>query len=117
MTAVAVAPVVILTPSQIGQLSECGHCWQVRRVPCTPVGSHLARYVRVRRKGLMPAAQVHAMGWLMGVFTLATVIPDEVADSVPALLVDLAAGRARIVPVSPDVTPDLDAWPDLEEEK
>jgi hypothetical protein len=42
-----------LTPAAAAQLVNCGQCWQRPGEPCWPWGSHLARYQRANRRGLL----------------------------------------------------------------
>lgn len=52
--------------------AECGHCWQAS---CAPGGSHLARWLRAERRGLISRAEVAAAIDGLTVITLGTVIP------------------------------------------
>jgi hypothetical protein len=42
-----------LTPAAAALLVNCGQCWQRPGKPCWPWGSHLARYQRANRRGLL----------------------------------------------------------------
>jgi hypothetical protein len=42
-----------LTPAAAAQLVNCPQCWKVPGGPCWPWGSHLARYQRANRRGLL----------------------------------------------------------------
>jgi len=50
MSTVTVMP---LTPAAAAQLVNCGQCRQRPGKPCWPWGSHLARYQRANRRGLL----------------------------------------------------------------
>ena len=50
MSTVTVTP---LTPAAAAQLVNCPQCWKVPGGPCRPWGSHLARYQRANRRGLL----------------------------------------------------------------
>jgi hypothetical protein len=45
--------VTALTPAAAAQLVNCPQCWKVPGGPCWPWGSHLARYQRANRRGLL----------------------------------------------------------------
>ena len=50
MSTVSVTP---LTPAAAAQLVNCPQCWKAPGGPCWPWGSHLARYQRANRRGLL----------------------------------------------------------------
>ena len=41
------------TPAAAAQLVNCPQCWKAPGGPCWPWGSHLARYQRANRRGLL----------------------------------------------------------------
>jgi hypothetical protein len=63
--------------------ANCGHCWAEPGNPCdTPGGTHLARYARARRRGLISGPDMSvALDAADDVFEPATVVA---AEAVPA---------------------------------
>jgi len=66
--------------ADLGRMAQCGQCWQVPGKPCTPEGSHLARYIRALRRALITDAHITALTDALDAFTLATVVPDILAN-------------------------------------
>jgi len=55
----------------------CSMCWAPPGTPCQhPAGSHLARYMRARRQGLLTERDMDTVLDAADVFTTATVIRD-----------------------------------------
>jgi hypothetical protein len=53
---------------------NCGECWQVPGIPCTPEGDHVARFARAMRRGLISGPDLLAALGPLDAFTTATVI-------------------------------------------
>jgi hypothetical protein len=82
------------------RLAPCGHCWRPRPgEPCTPGGSHFARWARARRKGLITAEQAAAALDLLPVITNDAIVPD------PGPAGALAALGARPTGSAPSALP------------
>jgi hypothetical protein len=60
------------------RLVNCGECWQVPGVPCTPdpEGDHVARFGRAMRRGLIAGPELIAVLQSLDAFTSATIVCD-----------------------------------------
>jgi hypothetical protein len=61
----------------------CPHCWARRGTPCVtglgisgPVGYHVARFGRARRRGLLTEAELAALLDSLDAFTTETIVQD-----------------------------------------
>lgn len=59
--------------------ATCGHCWAAPGVPCDGGGTHLPRYQRARRRGLLSAGD------------MTIVLASVIASAVPATVTPDAA--------------------------
>ena len=60
------------------RLVNCGECWQVPGKPCTldPEGSHVARFGRAMRRGLVTGPELIAVLQALDAFTNTTIVFD-----------------------------------------
>ena len=56
---------------------NCGECWQVPGMPCTPEGDHVARFGRALRRGLITGPDLIAVLQALDAFTSATIVIDQ----------------------------------------
>jgi hypothetical protein len=73
----APAPLLARSLHEICELvrqANCGECWQVPGIPCTPGGDHVARFGRAMRRGLISGPDLVAVLGTLDAFTTATVI-------------------------------------------
>ena len=70
----------------IARLANCGQCWQPPGDPCRPEGSHLARYIRAERRGLIPRAVLARLTEALETFAPDIVVPDSVAAQIPPFM-------------------------------
>jgi hypothetical protein len=68
------APRALAEITADAQRATCGHCWAEPGSPCEGGGTHLARYQRAHRRGVLSAADLTAV--LAGV----------IASAVPAIV-------------------------------
>ncbi len=55
---------------------SCGQCWQPPGQPCGASGTHLARYMRAARKGLVTGTMLAAVVAAVDEVTPAALVPD-----------------------------------------
>jgi hypothetical protein len=84
-TTTAASPPAARSLQEIRELARrvnCGECWQVPGKPCTldPEGSHVARFGRAMRRGLISGQDLIAVLQTLDAFTNDTVVFD-VPDS------------------------------------
>jgi hypothetical protein len=64
-------------PADAVRRVQCGHCWApLAGEPCTPEGSHLARWARASRRGLISREQLAAAIRLLDVIHDGAIVPD-----------------------------------------
>jgi hypothetical protein len=63
---------------ELALMCPCGECWQVPGVPCVtdPEGSHLARWLRAERRGLISSADLAAVAATLEVIAPAVIVPE-----------------------------------------
>ena len=62
--------------SALALLAPCGFCWAEPGTPCTEVGQHYARFLRIYRRGILDAAGLAAVGKATEFISAGTIIPD-----------------------------------------
>ena len=70
------APMVVSAAS-LALLAPCGFCWAEPGMPCTDVGQHYARYLRIYRRGVLDAAGLIAVSKAAPYITAGAIIPEQ----------------------------------------
>ena len=63
-------------PAALAMLAPCGFCWAEPGTPCTDVGQHYARFLRIYRRGILDAAGLAAVSKAAVYISAGTVVPD-----------------------------------------
>jgi hypothetical protein len=63
-------------PATLALLAPCGFCWAEPGTPCTDVGQHYARFLRIYRRGILDTAGLAAVSKATAYITAGTIIPD-----------------------------------------
>lgn len=72
-------PTAITEAAGTALLVNCGQCWAPPGTPCTvsgPPGSHLARYQRAERRGLLDHQALAAVAGRLDVVSPYVIVPD-----------------------------------------
>jgi hypothetical protein len=54
----------------------CGFCWAEPGTPCTDVGQHYARFLRIYRRGILDAPGLATVSKAVAYVTAGTIVPD-----------------------------------------
>lgn len=63
-------------PAVLALLAPCGFCWAEPGTPCTNLGQHYARYLRVYRRGILDAASLAAVSKDVPYISAGTIVRD-----------------------------------------
>jgi hypothetical protein len=65
-----------LPVSALALLASCGFCWAQPGTPCTGIGQHYARYLRIYRRGILDAAGLAAVCKAAPYITAGAIVPN-----------------------------------------